>query len=85
MTTTPTTPLTTPARGLVGTKELYDLLTQFEREAKKLFYGHKVERTDRADHIHGQFFHDGEVNRMFVVFMTGYQFGKFVARQDDAV
>jgi hypothetical protein len=65
---------------MVKTKEFEELRKQFEKDAKDLFYGHKVERYGRGEDVPaGQFYQDGFVNNMFVAYMHGYAFHKSIA------
>ena len=68
-----------------GTKEHYELMGQFEKDAKNLFYGHKVERVGRDEKVPAnQFYHDGYVNNMFIAYMAGYQLHKCIANMESA-
>jgi hypothetical protein len=63
-----------------GTKEFYEVMTQFEKEIKKLpFYGHTYTREDRSMFARNAYYCDGIVNQMFIVFLAGYQYHKSVA------
>ena len=62
----------------VGTKEHYDMMDQFEKVAKELIYGHKVERAVNRETV-GEFYYDGYVNTMFKAFMYGYAFHKCIS------
>ena len=63
-----------------GTKEFYEIMDQFEKEAKRLFYGHKIDRVVKNDRIpQDQFYDDGFVNNMFQAFLSGYQYHKCIS------
>ena len=67
-----------------GTKEFYEIMDQFEKEAKTLFYGHKIERVGKQEKVPaGIFYNDGYVNEMFKAFISGYQFHKNVSMTDE--
>lgn len=68
---------------MYGTKEFYELMAQFEKDAKTLFYGHKIERVTREERPTmpaDQFYNDGFVNQMFHAYMMGYQFHKSISQ-----
>ncbi len=61
---------------MVGTKAFYDLQAQFEKDAKEVIYGHKIERVGRNEKVpKGIFYQDGYVNTLFQMYMRGYQHG----------
>lgn len=62
---------------MTGTSEFYELMDQFEKDVRKITYGHKVERIGRGAKVPaGQFYHDGHVNELFRAYMYGYQLRK---------
>lgn len=65
---------------MVGTKEFYELMDQFEKDVKKIIYGHKIKRENIKDVPAGVFYTDGYVNTMFQSYMHGYQNAKCLAR-----
>jgi hypothetical protein len=63
-----------------GTKEIYEVMSMFEKVARNLFYGHKVERYLRDEKVPSdQFYCDGYVNAIFLAFLSGYQYHKSVS------
>lgn len=70
-----------------GSKEFYDLLAAFERDLESSTrMMPQSRRTDREDidmWPRGIFYQCGEVNNLFLAFMSGYQLAKAKARIDD--
>jgi len=66
---------------MVGTKEFYELMEQFEKDVKKVMYGHKIERVSKEEKVPADvFYQDGYVNTLFMMYMYGYQSGKYIER-----
>ena len=60
---------------MLGTKEHYDVMAQFEQQFKH----RRLDREkDKALWKIGQVYQDGQVNDLFGVFLRGYQLGKQV-------
>lgn len=62
-----------------GSKEFYEVLEQFERDAKHLFYGKRLDREkDKSSWERGFIYENGETNELFKLFIAGYSYGKNV-------
>lgn len=60
-----------------GTKEFYELQKQFEKDVKKITYGHKIQRENNPEIIPKDvFYQDGYINTLFLAYMHGYQLHK---------
>ena len=69
------------ATSLKGTKEFYELMDQFEKDVKKITYGHKVEREQANEKLPVNiFYQDGYINTLFLAYMRGYVNGKWTER-----
>jgi hypothetical protein len=75
MTETQTT--TPPAATMRKTKEFYDMMDQFERDAKKHFRG-RFDRVKPGAKCPAEysFYEDGQINDMFRAYMMGYAYAK---------
>ena len=63
-------------------KEHYDVIAQFEKDCKKF-----INRTDKEPKelwARGLVYQDGRTNEMFLMFRSGYSFGKAVGREEAA-
>jgi hypothetical protein len=60
---------------MIGTKEHYDLLNMFERSIAK---HHRKEREDKSLWKKGVIYQDGNVNNMYLAFISGYSYGRNV-------
>ena len=70
----------------LGSKQFYEVMDQFEKNLESSnVYGHRVERVKPKlrEGYKGQFYHDGTINQLFKFFMSGFEFAKFLARQND--
>lgn len=65
---------------MTGTKEFYELMTQFERDLPKMpFYlGAKPVRSAKGSQH--SFYENGQINNLFQAYMHGYQNAKAMAR-----
>jgi hypothetical protein len=53
-------------------KEQYDLMNQFEREFKT----ERLDKENKDMWSKGRIYQDGNVNRLFLAYRSGYSFGK---------
>lgn len=56
-------------------KEMYDALDYFERNASKLAYVGSISRESKELWKKGYYFTDGNVNNMFRAFLAGINYG----------
>lgn len=62
---------------MLGSKEHYELMEQFEREFRHL----RVDREqDQATWRMGHVYQNGEVNELYGAYIRGYSFGKCIER-----
>ena len=54
------------------TKEFYELVKDFE----KIFSSERLDKEPKELHKSQVFYQDGNVNKMFIAFMHGYQVGR---------
>lgn len=59
-----------------GTKEFYDVMAQFEKDALELTYGKKLEREAKDLWSRGCFYCNGEINIMFKAYLMGYSYAR---------
>lgn len=65
---------------MLGTKEHYDLIAQFDKEFK-----HKrLDKEPKALWAKGVVYQDGHVNELFSVYLRGYSNGKLTERLNAA-
>lgn len=64
---------------MLGTKEHYELIDQFDRQFK---HCRLDKEKDRGLWVKGNVYQDGHVNDLYAAFFKGYAFGKFVARDE---
>jgi len=67
-----------------GTKEFYEVMEQFEKEAGKwgiLPAGQSIERAKRDEQQPGQFYKAHFVNVIFTAYLAGYQHHKATTNQ----
>lgn len=60
-------------------KEFYDLMNQFEKDMKNTPYRCKIERVTQEQRKKlpaGEYYNDGETNKLFNVYMMGYTYRK---------
>lgn len=64
-------------------KEFEDLRGQFEKDLHSMpvYVGRNLEREDRDSTVQ-VYYQNGEVNRLFIAYMHGYQHAKCLARVD---
>lgn len=62
---------------MIGTKEHYELLKNFEQIMGKRF---RFDKEDKDFWKKGVVYQDGMVNEMYRVFIKGYALGKFECR-----
>jgi len=62
---------------MLRTKEHYDLMTAFERDA----HG-RVDREPKELWVRGNIYQDGHVNEAFRAYRAGYAYGRFSAQMD---
>ena len=63
----------------VDTKEFHYLRTQFEKDIKVIMYIGRLDREEKDMYSKGYFYQDGEVNKLFKVYMMGYQSHKCIS------
>jgi len=63
-------------------KEMYDLMDFFERNANKLTYGLRFDKEDKQMWTKAVYYQSGEVNILFRSYMIGYIFGKSTQRDN---
>lgn len=56
-------------------KEFYELLTMFEAECRKNFYG-RTDREDKELWTQGIIYQDGKINELFKAFRLGYAYAQ---------
>ena len=65
---------------MTGTREFEELRISFEAYLKTIYVGKKVERVGRSDgsqaEYKGEFYTNGEINKMFLAFIAGWSAGK---------
>jgi hypothetical protein len=62
-------------------KEFYDLMMQFEKDVKKMpVY---VTMDFNRDNSPSSFYGNGEMNKLFIAYMTGYKYAKSKAKLKD--
>jgi hypothetical protein len=61
---------------MIGSKEFYELIENFEKNISYLPYGVSFEKEERSMWEQGQIYQNGQTNNYFKCFMLGYQFGK---------
>jgi hypothetical protein len=68
-------------------KEFYELMSAFERDIKKMprIYLNRLDRTDKNSFCNSDFYQHGEINGLFISYMTGYQNAKSLVKQDDTI
>jgi len=70
----------------VNDGECLDLMDQFEKDVKKIIYGHKFDRITRIDNKPippaSVFYDDGFVNTLFQSYMLGYSNAKCLRNLD---
>lgn len=64
-----------------NSKEFEELRTQFESDLKNMPIYVPL-RLDREDRDSSYYYSNGEVNNLFIAYMTGYQSAKALARID---
>lgn len=57
---------------MLGSKEHYELMYQFEKEFKHL----RLDREDKELWEKGNIYQSGETNNLFLAYRQGYSFGK---------
>lgn len=62
-----------------GTKEHYDLLSQFEKQLGKRY---RYDKEDKSTWHKQRIYQDGMVNEMFLLFQQGYALGKAYERMN---
>jgi hypothetical protein len=64
-------------------KEFYDLMNQFEKDVKEMpFYTTRNFNKEKSNSP-SVFYGNGETNKLFIAYMTGYQYAKCKARLND--
>ncbi len=61
-----------------GTKEFYDVQTQFEQTAKSYSMFGTLRFDKETDAPAGFFYQDGRTNELFHAFMLGYGYGRIL-------
>lgn len=61
-----------------GSKEFYEVQSQFEKDFRKHFYG-RLDREARGGCPNTNFYQDGQVNELFRAYMLGVGYGKLVS------
>ncbi len=64
---------------MIGTKEHYDLIVQFDRQFKHL----RLDKEDKEFWRKGHVYQDGHVNQFYGAFFQGYALGKAAGRDSD--
>lgn len=60
-------------------KEFYSVMEQFEKSVIKEVYGKRILRdTTKFFGVANNFYTDGFINSLFIMFMSGYSFGKII-------
>lgn len=61
-------------------REHYDLMAQFEKDAKRQFYGLQFDREPKDMWSKGHLYSHGKTNELFLAYRLGYAMGKFSAQ-----
>ena len=55
-------------------KELYDAMAHFERNADRFCYCASFDREDKEQWLRGNYYQNGTVNNLFRMFLLGYEY-----------
>lgn len=71
---------------IVGSKEFYNIMDQFEKDMPVHIYGHKFDRAPLSKgngYINGQFYNDGYINNLFKAYQSGYSLKRCIDIQEN--